>query len=282
MQVQDAKMDTVAKAEVPPVQPVTLAWASTLVLGMIAGTMIGWVVRGVMEPPAPPIEHPVAKLQRKPTVILKPTQKVEPIAELTSNKPSKPNDGKPSTFSTNTGKAETIAPPMPPIRGNLPPLSPVGPNATATATPIETQPVADLHSLEAKVRVMAAEAGGRVLNSRKGSGGGGVTSLSLVLSVPQEKADELSEKIRIGLGDRATVSDPEPTAPSDTDELTGEQAALEALKKKLHDAQLSFYPDAPALKSMTEQVADQQKKVDALQKTEHLPYRLSVVLTSQS
>jgi hypothetical protein len=269
------KMDTTTKHELPPIQPVTFAWASTLMLGLLAGVMVGWVIRGAMIPPAPPARQRLARnehvrpqifVQKKP--VIKIADAPKPAAAPTED--SKPLDAKPRS-----SVHPSLAPAMPAMQGQIQPL----PLATQVAPAFTEPPVESFHTLEAKARVIADAAGARVLSAKHSKSADGFESVTLTLSVPQEKADEVAARIRLGLGQHASVGDAKPTAPADTDELTGEEATLDALKKRYHDAELAFYPDAPALKSLEAQVEDEEKRVASLRKSEGLPFRLSVVLT---
>ena len=166
-------------------------------------------------------------------------------------------------------------PPLP-LTGNVPKL-----DSPLPATVVEpTQLTGDLHSEEAQVRAIAAKYGGSVVSVRDAKGAG-LDARTIEISTAPQQALALSAKIRSTLGQVAMVETPKAAAADQAGsvDLQSAQKELESLKAKLHQAELDFYPDAPALRSLQGQYADQAQRVRSLRSSLHLPVLVTVVIT---
>ncbi|HWD42067.1 MAG TPA: hypothetical protein VG944_24730 [Fimbriimonas sp.] len=262
----------------PSLIPLTLMFA-----GLLTGAFLGWTARGWVAPPpihaagTPTRLH----LQFSPVVakrVPKGLQKVDDLKKL----PPQPKAilGAPETFFASG--------PLPPMTGSLEPAVP------GKIEPIDVRkepPAArpGLHDLEARVRLAVLEAGARVVAVRDESSGEQLESKTLVVSVPSEKAASLARRLRGRFGESATVGEPEAdpnsSATSSDQVESSEQRAAEieaaSLKKQLREASMSFYPDAPAVKSLQAQYTEALAKVNRFKSLTPQPLLISVVLTAK-
>lgn len=131
------------------------------------------------------------------------------------------------------------------------------------------------------MRVIAAGLGGTVVSVHDAKGTDGAEARRIEVSVSAEKASALREMILGELGHAAMIEDPvAASGQTAAPELEKAQTELESLKARVHQAELDFYPDAPALKDLQAQYADQVKRVQELRRQANPPAIVTVVLTS--
>lgn len=267
-------------------------WPSALIAGLLAGLVLGWAGRGMVSAkdrfaydatrsssygPGDAIRDQ----GHSPWLLQGPEGKAPPTARVGS--PGSPGSAKAEHPLL---KDKKVAPPAPkaPATASLPKgafplpgaLSPVDPGS------MTVKPALDLHSAEARVRTIAASEGGRIVTLHDARNGSETIARSMVISVSPEKAPALADRIRKELGTTAMVEPPVSSPDSSSPELRTEQNVLEQLKQRAHQASLDFYPDAPALKSLEAQYADQLKKVDQLRRSLKMPATVTVVLVGSA
>jgi hypothetical protein len=248
---------------------------------------VGWVGRGVLAAKKERLLQSEAPYRRSGEPELAREQNRPPFVVQTSEdeslKPAKV-DGKKPTVSSKVPAPTNSKPiselPVPSLAGQLPPPTETVLQPQAVASP--TPPGMTLHAAEAKVREIAGRFGGSVISVRDAKGLEDAMARTLGISVSPQRAEAMSREIKSRLGGSAMVEPPKASSASEagSSDLTSAQTALDSIKQKLHQAELDFYPDAPALKSLRGQYADQLKLVEGLRRSLDLPVVVTVVLTS--
>ena len=265
-----------------------LGWVSGVVSGILAGVVIGWAVRGtigarnVYVPPNREAREggPPGLLQeegRAPFTLQNSdggTVSKKPEGKIPGSKGPGVPDGKAGSISNKVRTLEPV-PAMPlPLPGSI----------NASGAVVESPPV-DLHTLEARLRVVCSEQEGKVVSVRDAKAASGATVRSIVISIAPERVEPFTERVRKVDGNSAMVEEPVASESGSEDslkqaQLMSEQALLGQLKLKLHQAQLDFYPDAPALKTIETQYGEELKKVDDLRRSVKSSVTVTVVLAA--
>lgn len=262
-------------------------WASGLVAGLMAGLVIGWAVRGTL---ASRDQYTPPNRESSPSSLLQENQRSPIDTEPTEIAP-KQAGGTLLQRENDRAKANPAAVSIPDTKPTakhmLGPIQPMPlPGNIGEASPVVPGPPADLHSLEARVRVIATSVGGSVVAVRDVTGTSGTTAKSLTLALPKERVDAFTARVHKELSAAALVEEPVPGStdeandPAKLGQLKREETQLDEVKQRLHKAQLDFYSDAPALRNVEAEYADQLRKVDELRRSLNVPVHVTVVLTA--
>jgi hypothetical protein len=258
-----------------------------LVAGLAIGGAIGWQAHDTMRPTVVNSRYRPASLteahrllsadfgrfdkpiKRLPATI-PPAYEKDTIEKSTFEQKRAPQNLKGDLPPTNR-IVDPLPVAMPPtMSGSLPP---------SDGTAAEIRP--NLHALEARVRTAIADAGGHVTRTHESD-----TSLTLTVSISPNGGPALRSAVRQAGNGQASVSEfSSDESDSETDpvqgaELKAAQDSVISLKAQLAKDEVSFLPEAPALKSIKAQYVEALKELSKLQRANRKSATYQVVISA--
>jgi hypothetical protein len=253
---------------------------TALVAGLIAGGLIGWQGHDFFNPHhstqsifRPATEQEAHRLfvrdgidpKTEPLPIsMKPEPKTDPPPTIKTERPIDRQFESPSSSPLPMAIPDGVIP-----NGSIVPTGPELPPIGAQGLNPEVHPQLDLHGLEAKIRTVALDVGGSVKNVRDSG-----NSRTVTISIKSDMMRRLESRLQHVGGNNVSIEEAGEDGSGDSDdtnvvgsaEVKAAQDAAIALKTELAKDEVSFLPQAPALRSIQAQYLEALKHLGQVRK----------------